>query len=183
MGTSRPPGTNTSEISLLYAHENLYLDVVAVAGVVLRFARTHPIVGVAQASTGTILGFLRASYGLHDADAGRCSRRGMGQLPNTGDEQRQVAEVLEELDGPGVPGGGAGLLTAGRGVFDTARVARTFNAFRKGKSWGKGSGSRVCKERKISFCISFNAGRDDVKGGCPLTSVSAEENWTLTGVS
>lgn len=94
-----------------------YLFVVAVAGIVLRFARAHPIVSVTQASTGAVLGLLRADQGLLDDNASRSSRRGVSQLCDAGDEQRQVTKVLEELDRPPVPSGIAGLLATRSRVF------------------------------------------------------------------
>ena len=87
----------------------LYLFVVAVAGVVLRFASAHPVVRVAQASPGAVQRLLGAGDGFLDGNARRYPRRGVGQLRHTGNQERQVPEVLEELDGPRVPGGRARL--------------------------------------------------------------------------
>lgn len=107
-------------LSLYDKINNPCLFVVAVAGLVFRLARAHPIGGVAQASAGAVLGLLGARDGFVDGNARRRSRRGVGQLSDAGDEQRQVAEVLEELDRPRVSGGRARLpLVRDRGKTKT----------------------------------------------------------------
>lgn len=117
-----------------------HLLVVAVAGVVLWFARTHPIVSVAQASTGAILGLLRAGSVLHlqDGNARLYSRRGVGQPSNAGEEQRQITKVLKKLDRPRVPGGSAGLLAVRSACSRYVLLTISVDTSKRRESWSKG---------------------------------------------